>query len=105
MNIKNHGTYNDPNVQLAQFEKSKYYVLDFQKLDRLLERDKLDMGVKLTYTNSRDGTKWPRIEFFNEVDGELFLKIRSKYSPQKMTNLIEKGNYMKTLMKVRGTKN
>lgn len=105
LNIKNHGTYNDPNVQLAQFEKSKYYVLDFQKLDRLLERDKLDMGVKLTYTNSRDGTKWPRIEFFNEVDGELFLKIRSKYSPQKMTNLIEKGNYMKTLMKVRGTKN
>ena len=71
-NIKQHGTYNDPNVQLAQFEQSKYYVLDFQRLDRLLSKDKLDMGVRLGYTNSRDGTKWSRIDFVNIVDGKMF---------------------------------
>lgn len=104
LNIKNHGTYNDPNVQLAQFEKSKYFVLDFQKLDRLLDRDKLDLGVRVTYTNSRDGTKWPRIEFVNIVDGKLFLKIRSKYNPAKITNLIEKGPYFKEITTVRKNK-
>ena len=104
LNIKNHGTYNDPNVQLAQFEKSKYFVLDFQKLDRLMDRDKLDLGVRVTYTNSRDGTKWPRIEFVNVVDGQLFLKIRSKYNPAKITNLIEKGPYFKEITTVRKNK-
>lgn len=104
LNIKNHGTYNDPNVQLAQFEKSKYFVLDFQKLDRLLDRDKLDLGVRVTYTNSKDGTKWPRIEFVNIVDGKLFLKIRSKYNPAKITNLIEKGPYFKEITTVRKNK-
>ena len=104
LNIKNHGTYNDPNVQLAQFEKSKYFVLDFQKLDRLLDRDKLDMGVRVTYTNSGDGTKWPRIDFVNIVDGKLFLRIRSKYNPAKITNLIEKGDYFKEITTVRKNK-
>ena len=104
LNIKNHGTYNDPNVQLAQFEKSKYFVLDFQKLDRLLDRDKLDMGVRVTYTNSKDGTKWPRLDFVNTVDGSLFLRIRSKYSPAKVTNLIEKGPYFKEITTVRKNK-
>ena len=104
LNIKQHGTYNDPNVQLAQFEQSKYFVLDFQKLDRLLDRDKLDLGVRVTYTNSRDGTKWPRIEFVNIVDGKLFLRIRSKYNPAKITNLIEKGVYFKEITTVRKNK-
>ena len=103
-NIKNHGTYNDPNVQLAQFEKSKYFVLDFQKLDRLLDRDKLDLGVRVTYTKSGDGTKWPRIDFVNIVDGQLFLRIRSKYNPAKITNLIEKGDYFKEITTVRKNK-
>ena len=103
-NIKQHGTYNDPNVQLAQFEQSKYYVLDFQRLDRLLSKDKLDMGVRLGYTNSRDGTKWPRIDFVNIVDGKMFLRIRSKYSPSKVTNLIEKGPYFKEITTVRKNK-
>lgn len=104
LNIKNHGTYNDPNVQLAQFEKSKYFVLDFQKLDRLLDRDKLDLGVRVTYTKSGDGTKWPRIDFVNIVDGKLFLRIRSKYNPAKITNLIEKGDYFKEITTVRKNK-
>lgn len=104
LNIKNHGTYNDPNVQLAQFEKSKYFVLDFQKLDRLLDRDKLDLGVRVTYTKSGDGTKWPRIDFVNIVDGQLFLRIRSKYNPAKITNLIEKGDYFKEITTVRKNK-
>ena len=104
LNIKNHGTYNDPNVQLAQFEKNKYFVLDFQKLDRLLDRDKLDLGVRVTYTNSRDGTKWPRLDFVNVVDGKLFLRIRSKYNPAKITNLIEKGEYFKKITTVRKNK-
>ena len=67
---------------LHNLNNPKYYVLDFQRLDRLLSKDKLDMGVRLGYTNSRDGTKWPRIDFVNIVDGKMFLRIRSKYSPQ-----------------------
>jgi len=104
LNIKQHGTYNDPNVQLAQFEQSKYFVLDFQKLDRLLDRDKLDLGVRITYTKSGDGTRWPRIDFVNIVDGKLFLRIRSKYNPAKVTNLIEKGAYFKEITTVRKNK-
>jgi hypothetical protein len=112
-NIKQHGTYNDPNVQLAQFEQSKYFVLDFQKLDRLIDADKLDLDVTLGYTNSKDGTKWPRIDFVNTksvenvkagTGGKIFLRIRSKYSPAKVTNLIEKGPYLKVLTTVRKNK-
>lgn len=101
-NIKEHGTYNDPKVQLLQFEKSKYYVLNFQRLDRLFARDKLDLDVKLAYTNSKDGSKWPKLQFYNAVDGKILVVIRAKYSPSKMNNVIEKGPYMKEITKVRG---
>ena len=62
------------------------------------------MGVRLGYTNSKDGTKWPRIDFVNIVDGKMFLRIRSKYSPSKVTNLIEKGPYFKEITTVRKNK-
>ena len=101
-NVKEHGTYNDPNVQLLQFEKSKYYVLNFQRLDRLFEKDKLDLDVKLAYTNSKDGSKWPKLQFYNAVDGKILLVIRAKYSPSKMNNVIEKGPYLKQITRVRG---
>ena len=90
-----------PMYNLHNLNNPKYYVLDFQRLDRLLSKDKLDMGVRLGYTNSRDGTKWPRIDFVNIVDGKMFLRIRSKYSPSKVTNLIEKGSHSKEITTVR----
>ena len=36
--------------------------------------------------------------------GKIFLRIRSKYSPAKVTNLIEKGPYLKVLTTVRKNK-
>ena len=104
-NIKEHGTYNDPAVHLAQFEQSKYYVLDFQKIDRLLSQDKLDLDVRMAYTKSKDGTTWPQILFYNVIDNEVLIKIRAKYSAEKMNNLIEKGPYLKKILRVRGSSN
>ena len=104
-NVQKHGTLNDPAVQLAQFEKSKFYVLDFKRLDRLIEADKLDLDCELQYTNSKDGSKWPKIIFYNKEKGVRageFMRIRSKFSSTKMNNLIEKGPYLKELTKVRG---
>jgi len=96
---------NDPAVQLAQFEQSKYYVLDFQKIDRLLDQDKLDLDVKMQYTKSRDGSTWPQILFYNVADNQVLIRIRAKYSTEKMNNLIEKGPYLKKILRVRGSSN
>ena len=103
-NINEHGTYNDPTVQLLQFEKNKYYVLDFKKLDRLLRKDKLDIEVDLNYTNSKNGTKWPKLNFYNNENKQTLIQIRSKFSPEKMNNIIEKGPYLKVLTTVRSSK-
>lgn len=106
-NIKQHGTLNDPAVQLLQFEKSRYYVLDFKKLDRLFELDQLDLEAELQYTKSQDGSLWPRIIFYNKEKGPRageLIRIRSKWDSNKMNNLIEKGPYLKELTKVRGNK-
>ena len=103
-NINEHATYNDPNVQLAQFEKNKYYVLDFKKLNKLLAQDKLDLEVQLKYAQSQDGTKWPKLQFINSENGKMLIGIRAKYSPTKMNNVIEKGPYLKEITKVRGNK-
>lgn len=103
-NIKEHGTYNDPAVQLAQFETNRYYVLNFQRLDRLLDQDKLDIEVKLVVSTPRDGGPgWPSIIFYNATNPkEELIRIRAKYSPDKMNNIIEKGNLLKKITKVRG---
>lgn len=103
-NIKEHGTYNDPSVQLAQFETNRYYVLDFQRLNRLLDQDKLDLEVKLVVSKPKDGGPgWPSIIFYNVVNPkEELIRIRAKYSPDKMNNIIEKGAFLKKITKVRG---
>lgn len=103
-NIKKHGTLNDPAVQLLQFEKNKYYVLDFQKLDKLFAQDKLDIEVKGTISKPRDGGPgWPSVIFYNkENPKEELIRIRAKYGDGRMNNLIEKGAFFKKLTKVRG---
>jgi len=104
-NIKKHGTLNDPAVQLLQFEKNKYYVLDFQRLDRLYAMDKLDLEVKGTISVPRDGSGegWPSIIFYNKNNPkEVLIRIRAKYGDNKMNNLIEKGSLFKKITKVRG---
>ena len=102
-NINEHGTYNDPTVQLLQFERNKYYVLDFKQLNKLLSKEKLDIEVDLEYTNSRDGSKWPKLVFYNFNNKQKFITIRSKYSSEKMNNLIEKGPYLKKIATVRSS--
>jgi hypothetical protein len=103
-NLKRHGTLNDPAVQLLQFEANKYFVLDFQKLDRLLSRDKLDLEVKGTVSKPRDGGPgWPSVVFYNKLDPkEELVRIRAKVDPDKVNNLIEKGTLFKKITKVRG---
>lgn len=103
-NLKYHGTLNDPAVQLLQFEANKYYVLDFQKLDRLLEQDKLDLEVKGTISKPRDGGPGlPSVVFYNKNNPkEELVRIRAKIDPDKVNNLIEKGALFKKITKVRG---
>lgn len=103
-NIKRHGTLDDPAVQLLQFEKNKYFVLDFQRLDRLYAMDKLDIEVRGTISKPRDGGEgWPSIIFYNKNNPkEVLIRIRAKYGDNKMNNLIEKGSLFKKLTKVRG---
>ena len=103
-NIKRHGTLNDPAVQLLQFETNKYYVLDFQKLDRLLSQDKLDLEVKGTVGKTREGGPgMPSVVFYNKHNPkEELIRIRAKIDPDKVNNLIEKGALFKKLTKVRG---
>lgn len=102
--IKYHATRDAPNVKLLQFEKSKYYVLDFKKIDRLLRADKLDLDVQLKYQNTQAG-EIPKLVFFNKVNRKVFMEFRIKYEADKeyVRNLILKGIYMKELTKVRGS--
>ena len=103
-NLKRHGTLNDPTVQLLQIEQNKFYVLDFQKLDRLLAQDKLDLEVKGTISKPRDGGPGlPSVVFYNKLNPkEELVRIRAKVDPDKVNNLIEKGALFKKLTKVRG---
>ena len=59
----------------------------------------------MQYTKSKDGSTWPQILFYNVADNQVLIRIRAKYSTEKMNNLIEKGPYLKKILRVRGSSN
>jgi hypothetical protein len=100
--IKFFATLNDDRVKLVQFTDLKnggFYVLDFKKLDRMLDSDRVDLDVRLA-----EDSKWPKVTLFNKVTGKDFLSIRMyRTSGGYIRNYIEKEKGLVDLTKVRGT--
>ena len=101
--IQFHGTRNDDRVKLLQFEKNKFYLLDFKKLDRLYAKDKINLGARYLV----QGNGLPTLEIYDSISGKWFMQIRPKPENGKtriMRNLIQKGPAMKALLTSRSTK-
>ena len=100
--IKFFATLNDDRVKLVQFTDLKaggYYVLDFKKLDRMFDKDKVDLEAKIIET-----AKHPKITIFNKVTNKDFLSIRMyQASSGYIRNYIEKEKGLVDLTKVRGS--
>ena len=100
--IKFFATLNDDRVKLVQFTDLKaggYYVLDFKKLDRMMDKDRVDLEAKMIET-----AKHPKITIFNKVTGKDFLSVRMyQASSGYIRNYIEKEKGLVDLIKVRGT--
>jgi hypothetical protein len=100
--IKFFATLNDDRVKLVQFtdlKKGGFYVLDFKKLDRMLDLDRVDLDVRLV-----EDSKWPKVTLFNKATGKDFLSIRMyRTSGGYIRNYIEKEKGLVDLTKVRGT--
>lgn len=103
--IKYHGTLNDDNVKLLQFEENKFYLLDFSKLDRLYDKGNIDMAAKY----QMQGNGLPVLLIYNKnlPKQNVFMSIRPKPESGKtktIRNLIQKGPELKRLTMVRSTK-
>ena len=100
--IKFFATLNDDRVKLVQFTDLKaggYYVLDFKKLDRMFDKDKVDLEAKMIET-----AKHPKITIFNKVTGKDFLSVRMYQNGKGyIRNYIEKEKGLVDLLKVRGS--
>jgi len=100
--IKFFATLNDDRVKLVQFTDLKaggYYVLDFKKLDRMFDKDRVDLEAKLIET-----AKHPKITIFNKVTNKDFLSIRMYQAGSGyIRNYIEKEKGLVDLTKVRGS--
>ena len=103
--IKFHGTRNDPRVKLLQFEENKFYLLDFNKLDRLYEKGAVDLKARY----EMQGNGFPVLFIYNDAKprNNTFLSIRPKPEGNKsktLRNLIQKGAELKALTMVRSAK-
>jgi len=101
--IKFFATLNDDRVKLVQFEdtlKGGYYVLDFKKLDRMMDKDKVDLEAVFI-----DDKAQPKITIINTVNNKPFLSIRKKQAQNDgyIRNYIEKEKGLVELIKVRGS--
>ncbi|MDA8897669.1 hypothetical protein N9I83_01420 [bacterium] len=101
--IKFFATLNDDRVKLVQFEdtlKGGYYVLDFKKLDRMMDKNKVDLEAVFI-----DDKAQPKITIINTVNNKPFLSIRKKQARGGgyIRNYIEKEKGLVELIKVRGS--
>ena len=101
--IKFFATLNDDRVKLVQFEdtlKGGYYVLDFKKLDRMMDKNKVDLEAVYI-----DNKAQPKITIINKVNNKPFLSIRKKQAQNEgyIRNYIEKEKGLVELIKVRGS--
>lgn len=106
--IKHFATLNDDRVKLVQFADTKsgsFYVLDFKKLDRLYDMDKMDLDVEYDVGKSSSGTPIPKVKFINKKTGEPLLTVRMyRTSKGYIRNYIDKEKGLVGLTKVRGRK-
>ena len=101
--IKFFATLNDDRVKLVQFEDTLsggYYVLDFKKLDRMMDKNKVDLEAVFI-----DDKAQPKITIINKVNNKPFLSIRKKQAQNDgyIRNYIEKEKGLVELIKVRGS--
>lgn len=105
--IKYFATLNDDDINLIQFDEKGYFVLDFKRLDKLLDMG-MDLGVSVQKgTAKSDSTiKLPKITIKDNETGTPFMSIRMyRTSSGYIRNYIEKEAGLKALTKVRGKSN
>jgi hypothetical protein len=103
--IKYHGTRNVDSVKLLQFEENKFYLLDFKKLEKLYDKNNIDLAAKA----DMQGNGLPVLAIYNKSLSKqnVFISIRPKPDNNKtktIRNLIQKGPELKRLTVVRSTK-
>ena len=103
--IKYHGTRNVDSVKLLQFEENKFYLLDFKKLEKLYDKNNIDLAAK----SDMQGNGLPVLAIYNKSMSKqnVFISIRPKPDNNKtktIRNLIQKGPELKRLTVVRSTK-
>lgn len=103
--IRYHATLNDDNVKLLQFEENKFYLLDFKRLDRLYDNDKIDLDARYDV----QGNGFPVLHIYNKKlnKSNVFMSFRPKPDNNRtktVRNLIQKGPELKRLTTVRSTK-
>jgi hypothetical protein len=100
--IKFFATLNNDRVKLVQFKdtaKGGFYVLDFKKLDRLFDKNLVDLSA----THSAEGAM-PKVTIFNKIDGSPVLSVRMyKDGSGYIRNYIEKEKGLVNLLRVRGS--
>ncbi len=103
--IKYHGTRNVDSVKLLQFEENKFYLLDFKKLEKLYDKNNIDLAAR----SDLQGNGLPVLAIYNKAlsKNNVFISIRPKPDNNKtktIRNLIQKGPELKRLTVVRSTK-
>ena len=103
--IKYFATLNDDRVRLVQFGQRGYYVLDFKRLDKLYDRNDINLTSRLVYGKTSDGIKIPKVIIYdNETNTDLLTIRMFRNAAGYVRNYIEKEALMVKLTKVRGTK-
>jgi hypothetical protein len=103
--IKYFATLNDDKVRLVQFTQKGYYVLDFKRLNKLFDQNKLNLTSRLVYGKSGDGIKLPKVIIYDNETNKDLLTIRMfRNAAGYIRNYIEKEALMVQLTKVRGNK-
>ena len=103
--IKYFATLNDDRVRLVQFGQRGYYVLDFKRLDKLYDRNDINLTSRLVYGKTSDGIKIPKVFIYdNETNTDLLTIRMFRNAAGYVRNYIEKEALLLKLTKVRGTK-
>ena len=103
--IKYFATLNDDKVRLVQFTQKGYYVLDFKRLNKLFDQNKLNLTSRLVYGKSGDGVRLPKVIIYDNETNKDLLTIRMfRNAAGYIRNYIEKEALMVQLTKVRGNK-
>jgi hypothetical protein len=104
--IKHFATLNDDTVNLIQFDNKGYFVLDFKRLDKLLDGGAdFDVEVQKGTAKSDSSIKLPKITIVDKKSGIKFFSIRMyRTSSGYIRNYIEKEPGLKKITMARSGK-